>query len=207
MKAITGTKDIVLGRSRKEKEEAAPSHLKRTESVDLTDSRSLLLSYYSQIKAYLSVFGINPAYLEDAVQDTMIEALACMGKLRDPAKLKSWLLTIARRVGLRYVAASRSHAQCSFEEYVENGWETEFVSDRQLYNYMTKLNNEELVRVINETLSEKEKKVIILFYVYEHKLKDIAAIIGETETNTRTLSARAKKKLKARLEEGGYYER
>ena len=201
MKVITGSKEIAIG-GRRTGNSATP-----VEEEKLTDRKTLILSYYNQVKAYLSVFGINPAYLEDAVQDTMIEALSCMGKLKDVDKLKSWLLVIAKRVGLKYVVKANDQMECSLEECVETGREMEFVSDRQLYNCMQRLDNEELARVIKETLSEKEKKVILLYYVYDHKLKDIAEIIGETDTNTRTLSARAKKKLKSKLEEGGYYER
>lgn len=201
MKVITGSKEIAIG-GRRTGNSATP-----VAEEKLTDRKTLILSYYNQVKAYLSVFGINPAYLEDAVQDTMIEALSCMGKLKDADKLKSWLLVIAKRVGLKYVVKVNDQMECSLEECVETGREMEFVSDRQLYNCMQRLDNEELARVINETLSEKEKKVILLYYVYYHKLKDIAEIIGETDTNTRTLSARAKKKLKSKLEEGGYYER
>ena len=206
MKGYSGSKELTMGRSRRESDSEEPAHL-RNLSLEMPDKRTMILQYYSQVRAYLSVFGINSAYLDDAVQDTMIEAMSCMGNLRDPSKLKSWLLVIAKRIGLKYVVAEKSGNECSFEECVENGMETEFVSDRQLCSYMSRIDNEELARIINETLSEKEKKVIILYYVYEHKLKEIAEMIGETETNTRTLSARAKKKLKAKLEEGGYYER
>jgi len=202
MKVIAGNKEIAIGGRIREKQYAEPM-----EEKELADRRTLILSCYNQVRAYLSVFGINSAYLEDAVQDTMIEALSCMGKLKDVDKMKSWLLVIAKRVGLKYVVKTKTPVECSLEECVETGREMEFVSDRQLYNCMQRLDNEELARIIRETLSEKEKKVIILYYVYDHKLKDIAEIIGETETNTRTLSARAKKKLKAKLEEGGYHER
>lgn len=174
---------------------------------DSADKKALLLSNYNQVRSYLSVFGINPAYLEDAVQDTMIEALTCLGSLKDITKLKSWLLVIAKRVGLKYVEASKSEMKLSLEECIEKGMEADFIPDRLLFDYMKNIDDEELAHIINQTLSEKEKKVIILYYVYGHKLKEIAEIIGETETNTRTLSARAKKKLKVKLEEGGYHER
>ena len=206
MKIISGSKDAAIDSAISEKSDAESVHL-RSKTVDLVDKRSLISSYYSQIRAYLSVFGINPAYLEDAVQDTMIEAMTCIGGLKEISKLRSWLLIIAKRVGLKYVTADKSGNECSLEECIETGREMEFVSDRQLYNCMSHIDSEELAHIINKTLSEKEKKVIILYYVYDHKLKEIAEIIGETNTNTRTLSARAKKKLKTKLEEGGYYER
>ena len=52
-------------------------------------------------------------------------------------------------------------------------------------------------------LKEKERKVIVLYYTYGYRLKEIAVMIRESETNTKSLSRRAKQKLKAMIEEGG----
>ena len=207
MKSVSESNKFILDDKTNKTKSSEFNVLLYGKTIDLTDKRTLLLSSYNQVRAYLSVFHINPAYLEDAVQDTMIEALTYLDSLKDATKIRYWLLVIAKRVGIKYVKLSKSTQECSLEECVENGKETEFVSDRLLVNYMSNLDKEDLARIINETLSEKEKKVIILYYVYDHKLKEIAEMIGETNTNTRTLSARAKKKLKTKLEEGGYYER
>ena len=61
-----------------------------------------------------------------------------------------------------------------------------------------------LTLTIETTLSAKEQRVILLQYIYRHKLKEIAEILNEPEGTIHSISARAKKKLKARLEEGGY---
>lgn len=176
-------------------------------SKEIVLDKALLQESYDLVKAYLTAFEINPSYMDDAIQDIMIEVMTGIRSLRDPEKYKYWLLVIAKRVGIKYVSLSKSTNECSIEEFAEKGRDLTATEENQLYGCMSRLEKEEFAKLMNETLSAKEKKVIILHYIYKHKLKDIAKMIGETNTNTRTISARAMKKLKAKLEEGGYYER
>lgn len=177
------------------------------ESERLEDDDELLAQYYKDVTRYLGVFGINKAYFEDAVQDTMVEALKCAGNIRDKTKLKYWILTIAKRVGLKYLKKGKKEEEqnCSYEEYICNcNEEIDFVSDRQIFEKASCISDEYLIELIETTLSAKEQRVILLQYIYRHKLKEIAEILNEPEGTIHSISAWAKKKLKARLEEGGY---
>lgn len=178
------------------------------EIITLEDDESLLAQYYSDVTRYLGVFGINKAYFEDAVQDTMVEALAGMGRIKDKTKSKYWVLKIAKRIGLKYVKKGKSEeaSHCSYEEIISNNKEEiDFISDRQLYMQVNQISDEYLLEILETTLSVKEQRVILLYYVYGHKLKEIAEILNEPESTIRSISARAKKKLKVRLEKGGYH--
>lgn len=178
------------------------------ESLRLEDNEELLSQYYRDVTRYLGVFGINKAYFEDAVQDTMVEALAGAERIRDKDKSKSWILTIAKRVGLKYVKQGKSEeaTKCSYEEIVSNRVEElEFISDRQLYDQMSRISDESLLEILETTLNIRERRIIMLYYVYGHKFKEIAEILNEPESTVRSVSARAKKKLKAGLEQGGFY--
>ena len=178
------------------------------ESLRLEDNEELLSQYYRDVTRYLGVFGINKAYFEDAVQDTMVEALAGAERIRDKDKSKYWILTIAKRVGLKYVKQGKSEeaTKCSYEEIVSNRVEElEFISDRQLYDQMSRISDESLLEILETTLNIRERRIIMLYYVYGHKFKEIAEILNEPESTVRSVSARAKKKLKAGLEQGGFY--
>lgn len=172
----------------------------------LWEDDELLTQYYKDVTRYLGVFHIGKRDIEDAVQDTMIEALEGAESIRDKSKSKYWILTIAKRIGLKYYGRIQEEkAQClSYEEYIENYREDlDFTSDRQLFECVSRIGDEELYELLHTVLSERERKVILLYYVYEQKLRDIARILNEPESTIRSLSARAKKKLRARLEEGG----
>lgn len=165
-----------------------------------------LMTYYDDVVHYLSVFSIERRFLEDAVQDTFVEAFSSLDNLRDVTKMKYWLLKIAKRVGTKYVIKCKNITikECSFEEYVvKSDCNTETFGDRQLDNLVRKMDNEKLYRYIDK-LKEKERKVLLLYYVYGHTLKEIADLIGETNSNTKSLARRGRLKLKAMLEEGGF---
>ena len=178
------------------------------ESAESLNSEALLSQYYNGVVRYLGVFGINRAYLEDAVQDTMVEAIECIKSVRDITKIKYRILKIAKRIGLKYVKISKDNeiTTCSYDEIIDNGREDiDFISDRMLYAQVNQISDEYLIEILEKALSTKERSVIILYYVYGHKLKEIAEIMGEPESTVRSLSARAKKKLKVKLEKGGYH--
>lgn len=170
------------------------------------EKEMLLISYYGDVFHYLSVFNIKRNFLEDAVQDTFVEAFTNLDKLRDVEKMKPWLLKIAKRVGTKYVIKNKNITikECSFEEYVvQSKSKTGTHGDMQIESLVIDLDNRELYDYI-EKLSEREQRILILYYVYGHTLKDIAEITGEKFANVRSVSRRAKLKLKVMLEEGGF---
>lgn len=164
-----------------------------------------ILVYYPDVVHYLSVFNIDRNMLEDAVQETFVQAFASLHTLKDRDKAKFWLIKIAKRVGIKYVAKANKTAKYerALEECVADlEYGSEFC-DKDFDKLFSRLENEELYRYIRR-LKPKEQKVLLLYYAYGHKLKDIAAAIGETESNTKSLSRRAKLKLKKMLEDGGF---
>lgn len=166
----------------------------------------LLMTYYDDVVHYLSVFNIEKTFLEDAVQDTFVEAFGSLDNLRDVTKMKYWLLKIAKRVGTKYVVKCKNITikECSFEEYVvKSDCNTATFGDKQLDDLIKKMDNEELYQYIDR-LKEKEQSVLLLYYVYGHTLKEIAGLIGETNSNTKSLARRGRLKLKEMLEEGGF---
>lgn len=182
--------------------------MRKTEEIKTHEQKEkLLMSYYEDVVRYLSVFNIKRNFLEDAVQDTFVEAFTNLDKLKDEDKMKYWLLKIAKRVGMKYVVKNKNITikECSFEEYVvQSRSNIGTFSDMQIEDLIECIDNRELYDYI-EKLSEREQKILILYYVYGHKLKDIANITGESFTNVRSISRRAKLKLKVMLEEGGFH--
>ena len=177
------------------------------ERENIWDDDQLLIQYYKDVTRYLGVFHINKAYIEDAVQDTMVAALIGADSIRDKTKSKYWILTVAKRIGLKYfnMGQQEEARNCSYEEYMANRpEEMDFISDRQLFEKASLISDEYLLEVLETALSERERQVVLLYYVYQHRLKDIARIMKLPESTIRSISARAKKKLKVKLEEGGY---
>lgn len=160
---------------------------------------------YYEVVRYLWKFGFNEETFRDAVQETFVEAFSRAASLRDIDKTRNWMIKIARTVGLKYKKKNANYmtTECEFLE------ETAQLNHRNTYekdilNLVIKKEDKELLYESMGKLKEKERKTLVHQYIYEEKLKDIAPIINESLTNTKTISKRSKEKLKKLLLQGGY---
>lgn len=177
---------------------------KLKDSISITHKKriEILLSYYSDVLHYLGAFNLTPEDVEDALQDTYIEAFTYIDKVRDESKLKFWLLKIAKRQGLKYLSKNKtksSNEQPLMEciNFPEVG--SSYSSDKQINDLIRNMNREKLRELISR-LSDKEQKVLVLYYDYGYRLKNIAIILKESDSNVRSISRRSKEKLRKMIE-------
>ena len=78
----------------------------------------------------------------------------------------------------------------------------ESLFDKQENDFIRKINREMLRKFILE-LNDKERSVLILYYDYGYKLKDIAALMRENDSSIRSISKRSKDKLRRMMEAEG----
>lgn len=140
------------------------SKLKNSISITHKKRIEILLSYYSDVLHYLGAFNLTPEDVEDALQDTYIEAFTYIDKVRDESKLKFWLLKIAKRQGLKYLSKNKtksSNEQPLMEciNFPEVG--SSYSSDKQINDLIRNMNREKLRKLISR-LSDKEQKVLVL---------------------------------------------
>ena len=76
-----------------------------------------------------------------------------------------------------------------------------FVTKNSIYS--SAVSKEKIYTEYISRLRPNEQKALLLYYVYGHKLNEIAEVLGETPSNVRSLSRRAKLKLRKMFEEGG----
>ena len=82
-----------------------------------------------------------------------------------------------------------------------SSWKRRIVSVTEKYeNIKYEKDNDNLLNEINK-LSKKERIVIFLYYYEGYKVKEIANLLGKSETNIQTILYRARKSLKDILEE------
>lgn len=158
-----------------------------------------LLSLQKEIWLYLRAFEMPLSTVDDAVQETMIRAWKNIGQLRDAQSMKWWVLKIASNVGKAYVKKEkyRKIREISLDERVEqipDGDEAE-MTDEALCLVMENTDLEK-ISVLLDRLSDKERQVIVLRYIHELPLTEVAKLVGETYANTRTIASRAMNKLK-----------
>lgn len=102
---------------------------------------------------------------------------------------------------LKYMAEASCTVTLSFEELLyEDNFESSHASDTQTDS---RLMRQEMSRIIAEaidTLKEKERQVITLYYFKNMKYSDIAKALGISESRVCQINAKATLALKARLE-------
>lgn len=168
----------------------------------LTDKERLedeLLSLQKEIWLYLRAFEMPLSTVDDAVQETMLRAWKNIGQLRDAQSMKWWVLKIASNVGKAFVKKEkyRKIREISLDERVEqipDGDEAE-MTDEALCLVMENTDLEKISELL-DMLSDKERQVIVLRYIHELPLTEVAKLVGETYANTRTIASRAMRKLK-----------
>ena len=165
--------------------------------------RKLILTYYQDIVLYLSKFELSKEDLKDAIDETFITAYENVGSLRNEDSARNWLITIARHTGLKYKKVYKKEAPVSFIEAITDCGANEVWEDDAAVEVIKKADSQ-LLKECLAKLNDKEYKVIVLQYKYDEKLKDIALILGENLNNVKSISKRAKEKLKKLLIEGGY---
>jgi len=134
--------------------------------------------------------GGDGAAAEDIVQETFMEAVRSAHTFRGDAALRTWLCAIARRRLARYYEAERRHelAQSGLRA-VEDGPDEAIDVDRR----------DEVVRALGR-LSALHRQVLVLKYLDERSVEDIAAELGLSRVQVQSLLQRARAGLRQALE-------
>lgn len=173
--------------------------------IDEKKRYTLIEECYVDVVRYLKAFDLSDDDLQDAIQDTFVEAFSRANQLRDEEKVKHWIIKIAKSKGRKYKIKSEILVtiECAFREDVVQLNCQETHEDDVLTELIVKADMKDLIESI-KSLNYKEQKALILQYVYGEKLKDIAIILGENLNNTKSISRRAKEKAREFLIDGGY---
>lgn len=120
---------------------------------------------------------------DDIAQDAMLKAWIGMGSYRGDAKFSTWLFKIA------YNCWCNRHYQTPPIAEAE----TEICTDDP-FRY------QELYQAISE-LNDKERAAILMFYMEDKNIKDIAAIMNIPTGTVKSLLSRGRNKLKIKLDD------
>ena len=151
------------------------------------------------VARYLRTFGLKDDVLEDAVQETLMNGWIHIEQLRDVSRMKWWVRSIARNVGLKYAKKinQKRIREFSLEEtldkevYEEDGE----VLCKELWTHMENMELEQADKLLS-CLNEREKNVVLLHYAFLHPFEEVAQILGITCANARKISSRAIEKMR-----------
>ena len=146
---------------------------------------------YQQIYADLYRFALytlkNKTDAEDAVSETVVDAFASIGKLRQPEAFKGWIFRILynkckdklREYTKKDAKLPEDYRDVPAEEIVEDG---------------------AVMRALFFELGEEDRMIISMHLFAGYTSKEIAKLLGLNENTVRSKESRALKKLARELE-------
>lgn len=123
----------------------------------------------------------NDEDIADALQETILKCYEKIDTLKEPKYFKTWMTRILINNCNDILRASK--LECSYEEYVPVA-----VSDDNTSYY-------EFVQLI-DSLDEKYRMIILLYYVWGFKIKEIGEILNIKESTIKTRLNRGREKLR-----------
>ena len=131
----------------------------------------------------------------DALQDVWIRVFRRIGKLKDPASLRSWLYRITYGISIDRIRRDVSRARAE-EVHSEQFEETGDVS----------FDNEDVAAVHRalDQIDLRHREVLVLHFLEDFSVAEIAAVVGCPEGTVKSRMYHAKKAMKEILLRGGY---
>lgn len=126
---------------------------------------------------------------DDIAQDALVKAYIASTDFKDQAKFRSWLFKIAHNTFLNHVASRRT-----LEPIEEADGELTSTSADAAFEHQD-------LYLALRTLPPKERSAMIMFYLNDYSIKEIARITDSSENAVKKQLSRGRDKLKARLKE------
>ena len=142
-------------------------------------------------------FTRDRVILEELVQDVFIEAWVSLSRFKGESAFRTWLFTIATRVGYRYWRKKAKDVALTTE-----------AADRLMIddgeNEITPSEAAEALYGLLSGLPPRDRLVLTLMYFEEMDTKEIARMTGWTRSMVKVQAYRARNKLRKLLERAGY---
>ena len=131
--------------------------------------------------------------IEDAVQETMIEAFNSLKTLRNNNLFKKWIIKILINKCNKIYKKRKNNI--SYEELEAE----KFVADNSTDNVISNLEFDNMLKPLNYD----EKISVVLYYLEDYTTKDIAKVLKVSENTIKSRLRRAKLKMKENYEREG----
>ena len=152
------------------------------------DIREAVIKYSDMLYKICIVILCNEQDVQDAIQDTFCRYLEKKPEFRDEEHEKAWLIRVATNICRDMIRFRIRHPKVSIDE---------------VENTLAAPEEKEILRELLE-LPVKQKTVIYLHYVEGYQIKEIADILGITESAVKTRLLRGRKQLRDAVSmEGG----
>ena len=155
----------------------------------------LVVEYNDDLRRFILNLTLGDAALtDDLAQDTFLKAYMSIKSFKGLSRFKTWLFRIACNEYYGYVRKMK-------EVRLDDSYAADVgMGDHPHDGTEAKID----LHTILASLNEKERSVVLLFYLQDYPLKKIVEITGMPEGTVKSLMSRAKKKMETELKNDGY---
>lgn len=169
--------------------------VRRIVARDTTAEEEMFLRYKDGVYQIIYQVVHNHSVTEDLSQESLIKALEKIRQeeLREPEKLSGFICSIARFIAIDYIRKVRAAVK------VEDVNAAEQVPDLSPDPYEQVLNKEraEIVRkVISEMKVQRDRDILVRYYILEEEKDNICAALGITREQFARIIFRAHQRYK-----------
>jgi len=159
--------------------------------------------YYSRVRGYATSMLRDPAASDDVVQETFMRAQTNLDALREPDKVPAWLFRIAHNLCIDQLRARRASR-------IEPGADPATVGvcdGASVQRDLERGQMSDCVRAKIDQLPEQHRAVILLYDIQGLSHQEIAEVLQIEVGTVKVRLHRARRKLRALLEDGCSFER
>lgn len=175
--------------------------IRRIQSGEKSLLEPLIEKYYNEIFRYCYYRTSNEQAAYDCTQETFLHLLRFLESYTEKRQFKAYLLRIALNV-CRDFYRRNNNMPLSYETLQD---EDSLPQSLQI-TPQTNTDNRMVIQKILMSLPEYQQEVIILYYYYGYKLREIAKITGVPLSTVKSRLRQGMEKLKLSLEKEDIYE-
>lgn len=162
---------------------------RKLNSGDSSALDGLIRLYYPEIFRYCQRHTSDYQTAEDAAQETFLKAVRHMDGYTHRGRFRAYLYKIAANICADFWRQSAKPEEVTSEVCVETGFE--------------KVEAELSLKAMLDVLPEKQREAVILRYVHDLKLREIASVLNEPLRTVQSRLRSAIRFLEENLKEGG----
>jgi RNA polymerase sigma-70 factor (ECF subfamily) len=155
--------------------------------------RALVEEMERPLLYYVAKLIGNPDAAVDVLQQLWVQVFATIGRLREPAALRTWLYRIARGIALNRIRSEATRRRIE-REAAESAWQEREEEIR--------FDDEDLsaLHAALDLLNERQREVLVLHFLEELSIAEIAEVVGVPAGTVKSRIHHAKRELRGHLE-------
>lgn len=166
--------------------------LARAQRGDMLAFEALVRMHQQRVYAHSYRLLTNSAEAEDLCAETFLRAFQHLGVLQADPSIIHWLLRVANNLGISLLRKRGARVMVALDEAQDVSTDMPTPEERMLEH-----NQQQVIRRCLNRLAPKERIAVLMFYLDERPLEEIAGVLGCGMAGAKSRVHRARHHLRA----------